>query len=311
MRFEELVSKFDPDALIIAAGGQSARGKCPAHDGKTDKSLSITKGANGTALVHCFGGCTVEAVLAAVGVDPAEFYAGAGCSLEKFSEHTGIPEVFLKQRGLSDGFFRYGKDNRIPAVVIPYLKEDGTPDTCRYRINNSGDKFRWKTGSKAKNKLFGAEHLGQLDPKYITVVEGESDTLTLAYNGFQAVGLPGAGLFDGKVLAERLQRFEAVFFIIEPDAGGETVLKRLHGAGQNFLDKVRLISLGERLQGPERRFSSSTRRTSFRPSRPRWSRQSPFPSFWGSRPPSTARHTTRRPRPSSTTRTSSLALRWT
>ena len=126
-----------------------------------------------------------------MGIDPAEFYAGAGCSLEKFSEHTGIPEVFLKQRGLSDGSVRYGRANLVPAVVIPYLKEDGTTDTCRYRINNSGDKFRWKAGSKAKNKLYGAEHLAEFDPKNIIVVEGESDTLTLVYNGFQAVGLPG------------------------------------------------------------------------------------------------------------------------
>jgi len=74
---------------------------------------------------------------------------------------------------------------------IHYLKEDGTTDTCRYRINNSGDKFRWKAGSKAKNKLYGAEHLAEFDPKNIIVVEGESDTLTLVYNGFQAVGLPG------------------------------------------------------------------------------------------------------------------------
>jgi hypothetical protein len=254
MRFEDLVSKFDPDALIIAAGGQSARGKCPAHSGKSDGSLSITKGANGTALVHCFGGCTVEAILAAVGIDPAELYTGGGCSLEKFSEHTGIPEVFLKQRGLSDGSFRYGKDNRIPAVVIPYLKEDGTLDTCRFRINNSGDKFRWKTGSKAKNKLFGAEHLATLEPKYIVVVEGESDTLTLAYNGFQAVGLPGAGSFDGEVLAGKLQRFEGVFFIVEPDAGGETVLKKLHKAGQSFLDKVRLITLSNGCKDPNALF---------------------------------------------------------
>jgi hypothetical protein len=254
MRFEDIVPKFDPETMITAADGKSARGKCPAHDGKSAGSLSITKGANGRAQIHCFGGCTAEEVLAAVGIDPAEFYAGDSCSLEKFSDHTGIPVFFLKQRGLSDGFFRYGKDNRIPAVVIPYLKEDGTPDTCRYRINNSGDKFRWKTGSKARNKLYGAEHLAQLDPKYIIVDEGESDTLTLSYSGFQAVGLPGASSFDGKVLAERLQRFEEVYFIIEPDAGGETVLKRLHGAGDAFLDKVRLISLTNGCKDPNQLF---------------------------------------------------------
>jgi hypothetical protein len=66
-----------------------------------------------------------------VGIDPAEFYSGGGCSLEKFSEHTGIPEVFLKQRGLSDGSFRYGKDNRIPAGSSLF-KEDSTLDTVSH-----------------------------------------------------------------------------------------------------------------------------------------------------------------------------------
>ena len=45
--------------------------RCPAHDDDTP-SLSIRGGAQGQVLVHCFAGCSYEAVLAAVGLTPAD-----------------------------------------------------------------------------------------------------------------------------------------------------------------------------------------------------------------------------------------------
>jgi hypothetical protein len=40
---------------------------CPAHDDRTP-SLTIAEGQDGRVLVHCFGGCPVEAVVGAVGM---------------------------------------------------------------------------------------------------------------------------------------------------------------------------------------------------------------------------------------------------
>lgn len=64
-------------------GQWSAR--CPAHkDG--GPSLSIKETDGGLVLVHCFAGCSVEAVLAAAGLDLAVLFppksadAGAGTS---------------------------------------------------------------------------------------------------------------------------------------------------------------------------------------------------------------------------------------
>jgi len=48
--------------------------RCPAHEDR-DPSLSISEGREGQPLVHCFAGCTYEAVVAALGLDaphPAE-----------------------------------------------------------------------------------------------------------------------------------------------------------------------------------------------------------------------------------------------
>lgn len=48
--------------------------RCPAHTDKT-ASLSLGEGGQGQALVHCFAGCHVADVLAAIGLDLRDLYA--------------------------------------------------------------------------------------------------------------------------------------------------------------------------------------------------------------------------------------------
>ncbi|MFN7022271.1 MAG: DUF3987 domain-containing protein, partial [Phycisphaerales bacterium] len=74
---------IDPVQRILAAlrehGREPKRAgvgwccKCPAHDDRTP-SLSIHAGDDGRALVCCHAGCTVEAVLAALGLRPADLF---------------------------------------------------------------------------------------------------------------------------------------------------------------------------------------------------------------------------------------------
>lgn len=53
------------DARRTGSGRWMAR--CPAHDDR-EPSLSITTGRDGRVLVHCFAGCAVPAILAALGL---------------------------------------------------------------------------------------------------------------------------------------------------------------------------------------------------------------------------------------------------
>lgn len=52
---------------------RSARAQCPGHD---SRSLTLVLGEThaGAALVHCHAGCSAAAVLAAVGLQPADLY---------------------------------------------------------------------------------------------------------------------------------------------------------------------------------------------------------------------------------------------
>ena len=57
----------------VTPAGKGWRAICPACGGKSRK-LSITEGDNGTLLVHCFAGCAVPDVLAAVGLTTADLF---------------------------------------------------------------------------------------------------------------------------------------------------------------------------------------------------------------------------------------------
>jgi hypothetical protein len=47
--------------------------QCPAHEDKSP-SLSVRETEDGRVLVHCFGGCDVQSVLGAVGMDMNDLF---------------------------------------------------------------------------------------------------------------------------------------------------------------------------------------------------------------------------------------------
>ena len=74
----------DPVQMFLAAlrehghdphkAGEGWSSRCPAHDDR-NPSLSVHAGDDGRALVCCHGGCPVDAVLAAIGLRPADLFA--------------------------------------------------------------------------------------------------------------------------------------------------------------------------------------------------------------------------------------------
>jgi len=68
-----------PSALLlpriegIITTGRGWRARCPAHGGRS-ASLAITEGDNGTLLLHCFAGCQVHDILAAVGLQMGDLF---------------------------------------------------------------------------------------------------------------------------------------------------------------------------------------------------------------------------------------------
>jgi hypothetical protein len=92
--------------------------------------------------------------------------------------------------------------------------------SVRFRISRDAEpKFRWRTKSKAIP--YGLWRLSDSD-KEVVIVEGESDAHTLWYQGFAAIGLPGASTWK-EDFASAFDNVEKIFLCVEPDKGGETL----------------------------------------------------------------------------------------
>jgi len=128
------------------------------------------------------------------------------------------------------------------AVRMPYFSPDGQELGIRYRLamekSEHGDiRFRWKKGSKLR--LYGLwllEHARKTG--YAIGVEGESDCHTLWFHKFPAFGIPGANNWREK-WSEDLEGIPLIYFVIEPDLGGQAILKWL--ANSKIRHRARLI----------------------------------------------------------------------
>jgi DNA primase len=68
-----------------AVGRNRFLARCPAHPDRSP-SLSIAEGANGRVLLHCFAGCSLDAILAALSLSMSDFFQEAPPSLAQLIE---------------------------------------------------------------------------------------------------------------------------------------------------------------------------------------------------------------------------------
>lgn len=176
-----------------------------------------------------------------------------GLTLAAYVQAKRLPEDFLRTVGVSQIFL-----DGMPAVRFAYPDVDGSVLAVRFRIAlDGGDRFRWKSGSKAHpyglDRLALARKVGEL-----VLVEGESDAQTCWYHGLPALGLPGAGTWKEERDAPQLDGIDRVYVLIEPDSGGDAVRGWLERS--RIRDRVRLVDLSRfgvkdvsalYLQGPD------------------------------------------------------------
>ncbi len=171
--------------------------------------------------------------------DTAPLQQSPGCTIEAYSDKIKVPVPFLQSLGCSQMFHSH---YNCECVRIPHHNQDGTVAAVLFRIALTGDSKKWKSGCKAT--LYGLDrlHLARA-AGYLVLVEGQSDCHTLWYHNIPALGLPGAGNGWDKLTLELLQGIEAVYVLLEPDTGGETVLSKLRVAV--WRGRARLVRLGE------------------------------------------------------------------
>jgi len=242
------VEKVLERAENVRKAGSGWQVSCPCSDhgrgrGDRNPSVSVTQG-DGRALVDCKAGCETEEILALWGLTMADLFehrtgrekafrsttpktsaTAQPCTLENYAKAKGLPVAFLEKLGL-----RNQKYQGQPAVRISYRGVDGAEEAVRFRTaleksEEGDDRFRWRTGTKAR--LYGLWRLNAIRRAgYVVLVEGESDAQTLWYHGIAALGVPGANNWKAE-WSEYLEGLEKVYAVIEPDQGGETFLSKL------------------------------------------------------------------------------------
>ncbi len=198
--------------------------RCPAHADRTP-SLSISLGKDGKVLLHCFAGCTYDAIVQALGLQVADMFpdtatayprqkntAQQRLSLLDIAQAKKLPWKFLCNLGIVE---------EARGLRIPYYLADGTC-ASRYRIRTAltAKEGSWWNKGAGDITPYGLEHLeAARKDEFLIIVEGESDCWTLWYQGFPALGVPGAEMIQ-TLKVEYLAGMKRVYVLREPDAAG-------------------------------------------------------------------------------------------
>jgi hypothetical protein len=141
-------------------------------------------------------------------------------TVEDYAAEKKLPTNFLRVVcSLDNGTEKDGT----PYVKIPYFDADTKQAVLRKRMGNHS--FKWGYGSAGKLIPYGLwRKEGMEIAGYTILVEGESDTQTLWFLGFSALGIPGASTFRPEWAAS-LNGIDTIYIHVEPDTGGQTFLR--------------------------------------------------------------------------------------
>lgn len=241
-------------------GGNGWDARCPAHDDK-NPSLRVWVSDEGWVRFKCYAhGCSRESILDKLGLElrdigPEEGGGGPpyprrsrstgqhppaerGCTIADYAQAKGLRVEFLRSLGVDEIYYMGA-----PAVRFPYLNPDGDVACTRYRVSLDGA-IRVRTKAGDRHCLYGLNQLHQAaEAGYVILVEGESDAQTLWQAGYPALGLPGANGWSEDRDAPHLDAIPVLYVLIEPDRGGEAVLKWL--SASRIRERVRLVVLND------------------------------------------------------------------
>lgn len=226
--------------------GDQLVGVCPFHDDRKESFSANLKDGRWYCFAEGRGGNFIDFWAELNGIDTKEAYKQildkygarrepepkqtkrqkekAGelpYTLQEYAFSKRLPEEFLTETcGVTTG-----KDKaKTTFLKIPYYNEEKTDWIYRKRYANK--EFRWSYGSAGKLILYGDWRLPEIRKTGKAIlVEGESDTQTLWFLKFPALGVPGAANFKEKFV-HKLQDLK-LYIHVEPDKGGETFLQKV------------------------------------------------------------------------------------
>lgn len=247
--------KKSADATLIAAVTDKLAGVsrpdakgwhtalCPFHD---DHHPSLRFNERGFKCMACGEGGGLRKLAAKLGIAVPEADS-PGLTLAELADKKGLEPSFLNNIGVADGFSGSGS-NRRPCVDIPYMSQNGELVAVQKRLSlNGSPRFIWRRGDHPVP--YGLWRLDEARSRgYVIIVEGPSDCWTLWTHKFPALGLPGATTWKDEY--SQLLSGLTVFLWVEPDQGGEILLKSV----SSTMPDVRVIQPPKGVKDPSELF---------------------------------------------------------
>ncbi len=184
------------------------RSRCPAHEGQSADSLSVT-GTEGQVLVHCFGGCETREVIATLGLTMADLYDEPGRASYDYFDTAGT---------LARRVHRTHTGTAAKATYRQEVHERGT--TTLYRAP----------------QVLDAAAAG----RPVHVVEGEKDVHALETLGAVATTSPGGASNWGKVDITPLTGADVVV-VPDKDEAGARYLRDVLASLEGRAASVRVV----------------------------------------------------------------------
>lgn len=275
MDIQELLSRLQK----VKQSGDSWVASCPAH-GDKKQSLSVAV-KEGRILLHCFAGCTIDAVLQALNLELKDLFTESnahtlafnppnrcnpathkvsGCDTKKKELQTPL-QPLCTTAPISSGctLKEYLSKKALQACSLDALsvtevlkhKATGKPALRIPYFDKEGATVAVQsrismTGDKFRWRTGDKPLLYGLwkltgKEESLILCEGASDYHTLFEHGIPALALPGAASWREDRDARHFEAVNRIYTVIEPDAGGEAVKKWI--SGSRIKGKAYLVSL--------------------------------------------------------------------
>jgi 5S rRNA maturation endonuclease (ribonuclease M5) len=243
------------------------RAKCPAHNGNSNTSLSIKQADSGAILIHCFGGCRNEDIVASINLELKDLFSGNSHPLAtRHTEETPPPQ------------------KRPIEKVYNYVDESGK---TKYQTVKFADGLKPRFLQRKAENIWNIQGVKRIlyrlpevmQASEVCICEGEKDADKLCSMGFTGSTNPmGAGTWD-KSYAQTLQDKDVFIFADNDEAGKDhaNTVARSIGEVANSVKMVEIPGLKPkqdvwdyiaRFKNPERAAESIAR---LMESAPSWS----------------------------------------
>lgn len=256
-----------------AVGRREWKCRCPAHDDSTP-SLWVKDSDDGKVLLHCFGGCSQNAVIEAL--RERGLWGGSGSSSYGFSKlPSGIAHVWPRSYWLrKQGQEPSPENQKLLTKLYRYISREGVTLGFAARYEGHGKKDvipyfrirdgRWSAGHEFKTgrPLYGLQLMPEAEEVErdvtLLVVEGEKtadavNSRTISETGLAALSWPGGCKSVKKASFEPIASWWRIVLCPDFDAAGframADVASQLVAAG--FSGELMLLDPRSLLDNPQ------------------------------------------------------------